>query len=54
MFDELSPTIALPRSRQDAAKHGSPLTWRLALPLIGGASAGLWILIGKAVAFLVA
>ncbi len=54
MFDELSPTIVLPCSRQDAAEHDSPISWRLALPLIGGASAGLWILVGKALAFLVA
>ncbi len=26
-----------------------PLAWRLAIPLIGGVSIGLWVLIGKAV-----
>ena len=54
MFNELSPTIVLPSSRQVAAEHGGPLAWRLALPLIGSASVGLWILIGKTVAFLIA
>ena len=54
MFNEISPTIALPAARQAAAEQGSPLAWRLAIPLIGGASVALWVLIGKAVALLIA
>lgn len=53
MLVELSPTAALPSSRQDADERGGALAWRLAIPLIGGASAGLWLLVGKAAALLV-
>lgn len=53
MFDELSATIVLPDSWQTASEHRGPLAWRLAIPLIGSASVGLWLLIGKVVAFLI-
>lgn len=54
MLDELSPAIALSNARHAAAEQSAPIAWRLALPLIGSASAVLWFLVGKAVAFLVA
>ncbi len=54
MFNEISSTIALPTARQAAAEHDNPLAWRLAIPLIGGASAALWVLIGKAIALVIA
>ncbi len=54
MFNEVSSTIALPAAKHAAAEHDGPLAWRLAIPLIGGASVGLWIIIGKAIALLMA
>ena len=52
MLAELSPGVVLPSSRQVAAKHSDPLALRFAIPLIGSVSAGLWILMGKAVMLL--
>lgn len=54
MSNEVSSTIALSTTRQAAARQGDALSWRLAIPLIGGASAALWVLIGKVIALLIA
>ncbi len=54
MFNQVSSTIALPSAQQAAAEHDGPIAWRLAIPLIGGASLALWVLIGKAIALLIA
>lgn len=54
MFKELAPAITLPASRLSTAEDAGPLGWRLAAPLIVSASIGLWLLVGKAVALIVA
>ena len=52
MVHEHSPALVLPRLRHEAAAPARPLAWRLALPLIASASAGLWLLLAKAIACL--
>lgn len=52
MLAEISPAIALPSSQRDAKERGA-LAWRLVIPLIGGVSAGLWMLVGKGITLLI-
>ena len=54
MLNELSSAISLPNFRTVAANSDRPLPSRIAFPLIGCVSVGLWLLIGKAVMLLVA
>ncbi len=54
MFDKLTTTITLPVARSSAAEIQDTIGWRFAAPLIGSASIGLWMLVGKALAFLIA
>lgn len=49
MLAELSSSVTLPRAPQAAAERSNPLAWRLAIPLIGSVSAGLWVLAAKVV-----
>ncbi len=52
MVNELAPTITFASARPSTSARGGPLSWRLAAPLIGTASIGLWMLVGKAVLLL--
>lgn len=54
MLDAHAPAFALPVVREAVQRDGRPLSWRLACPLIGGASAALWVLVAKAVALVFA
>ena len=54
MLNELSPVLAFPSAPSRPAGRRGPIAWRLAIPVIGGASIGLWVLVGKAVLLLVA
>lgn len=55
MFDELAPAITFsPVHPNGAIRNAAPLGWRLAAPLIGSASIGLWMLVGKVLTALVA
>ena len=59
MLDELATTVTVPAATIPAARPradcgGRPLSWRLAAPLIGSASIGLWMLLGRAITLLLA
>jgi len=55
MFDELASAIAFQSARpSNATEIATPLVWRLAAPLIGSTSIGLWMLVGKVLTILVA
>lgn len=55
MFDELTATITFRSGYASAAAESTaPLGWRIAAPLIGSVSIGLWMLVEKALAVLVA
>jgi hypothetical protein len=54
MPDGLAPALSLSMPHAAAAERGAPLTWRLAIPLIGGTSVGLWVLIARALHALLA
>lgn len=54
MFEDYILSTVFSSTKPRAAASSAPLGWRYAVPLIGSASIGLWALIGKAFALLVA